>query len=243
MSRSRQKLPQRIRIPIQELNAIVERTRSGPLPEAEQAILKAAVATLARVTTELESTQTTLTQVKRILFGSPTETTAAVLGEEETAGSPSADAQTDPAAAGATKLRSIRIEVGVEARNYVTGQQRVTMVPLTIRRKQYRKVMIPPPGERSVLGAGGEDIPMIRTLGKAFYWQKLLDQGEFATITDLARSMKLEQGWVAEVLRMTTLAPDIVAAILDDALPNHVTLFDLAVDPPALWDDQRARLR
>jgi len=25
-------------------------------------------------------------------------------------------------------------------------------------------------------------------------------------------------------------------------LPNHVTLFDLAVDPPALWDEQRARL-
>jgi hypothetical protein len=33
----------------------------------------------------------------------------------------------------------------------------------------------------------------------------------------------------------------IVAAILDDAMPNHVTLFDLAVDPPAPWDDQRAR--
>ena len=41
---------------------------------------------------------------------------------------------------------------------------------------------------------------------------------------------------------LTTLALDIVAAILDDALPNHITLFDLAVDPPALWDEQRARL-
>lgn len=26
------------------------------------------------------------------------------------------------------------------------------------------------------------------------------------------------------------------------SLPNHLTLFDLAVDPPALWDEQRARL-
>ncbi len=34
--------------------------------------------------------------------------------------------------------------------------------------------------------------------------------------------------------------PPIVAAILDDRLPNHITLFDLAVDPPALWDEQRA---
>jgi hypothetical protein len=45
------------------------------------------------------------------------------------------------------------------------------------------------------------------------------------------------------MVNLTTLAPDIVAAILDDALPNHVTLFDLAVDLPALWEAQRARLR
>jgi len=25
-------------------------------------------------------------------------------------------------------------------------------------------------------------------------------------------------------------------------LPNHVTLFDLAVDPPALWDEQRRKV-
>ena len=44
------------------------------------------------------------------------------------------------------------------------------------------------------------------------------------------------------ILNLTTLAPDIVAAILDDTLPNHVTLFDLAVDPPAQWDEQRERV-
>ena len=44
---------------------------------------------------------------------------------------------------------------------------------------------------------------MIRTIGKAFYWQKLLDSGEVANATDLARQLKLEPGWVAEVLRLT----------------------------------------
>ena len=38
------------------------------------------------------------------------------------------------------------------------------------------------------------------------------------------------------------LAPDSVAAILDGALSNHITLFDLAVDPPALWDEQREKV-
>lgn len=43
-------------------------------------------------------------------------------------------------------------------------------------------------------------------------------------------------------MNLTVLAPEIVAAILDDALPNHITLFDLAVDPPALWEEQRGRV-
>jgi hypothetical protein len=44
------------------------------------------------------------------------------------------------------------------------------------------------------------------------------------------------------MVNLTTLAPDIVAAILDETLPPEVTLFDLAVDPPELWEDQRRRL-
>lgn len=41
---------------------------------------------------------------------------------------------------------------------------------------------------------------------------------------------------------LTMLAPDIVVTILDDALSNRITLFDLTVDPPALWDEQRVRV-
>ncbi len=37
-------------------------------------------------------------------------------------------------------------------------------------------------------------------------------------------------------------APDIVAAVLDDTLTPDLTLFDLAVAPPALWEEQRARI-
>ncbi len=40
-----------------------------------------------------------------------------------------------------------------------------------------------------------------------------------------------------------TLAPDIVAAMLDESLPDHVTLFDLASGTPLLREDQRAFLR
>ena len=61
-------------------------------------------------------------------------------------------------------------------------------------------------------------------------------------MTEIAKKEGIDNSYVSRMVNLTTLAPDIVAAILDDALPNHVTLFDLAVDPPALWDEQRARL-
>ena len=41
---------------------------------------------------------------------------------------------------------------------------------------------------------------------------------------------------------LTTLAPDIVAAILDETLPPHVTVHELAISPPVLWEEQRARI-
>jgi len=41
---------------------------------------------------------------------------------------------------------------------------------------------------------------------------------------------------------LTTLAPEIVAAILDDTLPDHITLFELAVNPALLWDEQFKRV-
>ena len=43
-------------------------------------------------------------------------------------------------------------------------------------------------------------------------------------------------------MNLTLLAPDIVDAILDDALPNHIALLELAVDPPSLWGKPAAAL-
>jgi hypothetical protein len=41
---------------------------------------------------------------------------------------------------------------------------------------------------------------------------------------------------------LTTLAPDIVAAILDETLPSHVTVHELAISPPVLWEERRERM-
>jgi len=147
--------------------------------------------------------------------------------------------------AGNPRLLTVRIEVGADARSYVSGQQRVTLVPLTIKRRQNRKLLIPPTPESATSAAGGLDAPMIKTLGKAFYWKRLLEEGRYPTTTDLARSLKLEPGWVAEVLRMTMLAPDIVEAIFEGRQPRHLNLHTLRGRQDLLprdWGEQRRLL-
>ncbi|MFZ5557218.1 MAG: hypothetical protein ACOZDY_10945, partial [Pseudomonadota bacterium] len=96
--------------------------------------------------------------------------------------------------------------------------------------------------ESAAATAGGLDAPMIKTLGKAFYWKRLLEEGRYPTTTDLARALKLEPGWVAEVLRLTLLAPDIVEAILDGRQPRHLNLQTLRGRHDLLprdWAEQR----
>lgn len=61
-------------------------------------------------------------------------------------------------------------------------------------------------------------------------------------MVELLESLPGRRAWTAATCAgWSTLAPDIVAAILDETLPPDVTLFELAVDPPALWEEQRAR--
>lgn len=144
-----------------------------------------------------------------------------------------------------SRRRAIRVEVGNDARSYVSDGQRVTLVPLTIKRRQNRKLLIPPTPESTASAAGGLDASMIKTLGKAFYWKRLIDEGVYPTTADLARALKLEPGWAAEVLRMTLLAPDIVEAILDGRQPRHLNLQTLRGRHDLLprdWGEQRRLL-
>ena len=60
-------------------------------------------------------------------------------------------------------------------------------------------------------------------------------------MSEIAKRVGIDNNYVSRMVNLTTLAPDIIDAILLNELPDHLTLFDLAVDQPALWDAQRAR--
>lgn len=65
---------------------------------------------------------------------------------------------------------------------------------------------------------------------------------EARTLSEVAEREEMDRAYVSRMVNLTTLAPDIVAAILDETLPPEVTLFDLASGTPLLWEEQRKLL-
>ena len=52
---------------------------------------------------------------------------------------------------------------------------------------------------------------------------------------EIARREGVDDSYVSRMINLTTLAPDIVAAILDEILPPEVILSELAACTPLLW--------
>jgi len=138
--------------------------------------------------------------------------------------------------------RRVVVTPSGKPRQFEMAGRSVTFVPLSIKRRHSSKLLVPPAGAGVEKASSSLDLPLIRTIGKAFYWQKLIDIGEVANASELARRFKLEQGWVSEVLRMTLLAPDIIRAILDGRQPRQINLHAVRgrqAEVPLDWDAQR----
>ena len=138
--------------------------------------------------------------------------------------------------------RRVVITPSGKSRQFESGGRSVTFVPLSIKRRHRTKLILPPVGAVMAEAHTSMDLPLARTLGKAFYWERLIESGEVANATELARLFKLEAGWVAEVLRMTLLAPDIVRAIVEGRQPRHLNLHAVRgrqKEVPLDWEEQR----
>ncbi len=80
---------------------------------------------------------------------------------------------------------------------------------------------------------------LVVALARAHRWQKLLDEGKFKSVSDLAREIGLDPSFAARLPRLTLLAPDIVEAILMGDEPSSLSLTVLTRQLPALWEEQR----
>ena len=79
-------------------------------------------------------------------------------------------------------------------------------------------------------------------LARGHRWLAMLQSGKAKSMMEIAELEVVDNSYVGRMVNLTTLAPDIVDAILQNALPDHLTLIDLAINPPVLWEEQRERV-
>lgn len=54
---------------------------------------------------------------------------------------------------------------------------------------------------------------MLRALGLAHHWQRLLDEGRFSSMTEIAAAEGIDLGQASKMSRLAQLAPDLIEAI------------------------------
>ncbi|WP_309082840.1 hypothetical protein [Chelativorans sp.] len=112
-------------------------------------------------------------------------------------------------------------------------------IPLAVRRRGGRKLVLAPAGEEPWAPQRPQvDKTLCRALVLAFRWKHLLDEGTFGTISELAAAERMNVSYVAHVLRLTLLAPELVEAILDGRHPKTLQLQPLMRGFPVEWGKQ-----
>lgn len=123
------------------------------------------------------------------------------------------------------------------------GRTIVVRVPISIRRRGGRKLVLAPDGIDigTVPVRRHIDNAMIKAIARAFRWREMLETGTYATIAEIANAEKINETYVGRVLRLTLLAPDIVEAILNGRQPEGLQLDGLMRRLPVAWEEQRAK--
>ena len=111
-------------------------------------------------------------------------------------------------------------------------------VPFAVRKRGGRKLVLAPDGAPVPPATPHVDSTLVKAIGRAFRWQKMLETERFATINEIARAEKINSSYVSRVLRLTLLAPATVEAIVAGRANAAPTLAEAMVPCSVAWAKQ-----
>lgn len=118
-----------------------------------------------------------------------------------------------------------------------TGPKLTTLIPIRIKHRGGRKVVIPASAQNN---QPEHDAPILTALSRAFHWQRLIDEGVMNSGSDIARREGIDQSCVNELLRLTLLSPALVRDILAGQQPKMLNINWLKNhELPRCWEEQR----
>ena len=122
--------------------------------------------------------------------------------------------------------------------------RRVTVsVSIRIWRYSGHKQVVVPQGISCDLNAVSAPTALQVAVARGHRWQRQIESGNATTIGAITKAEKVDRSYISRMMNLTTLAPEVQAAILDETLPDTVSMFNLASDTPLSWEVQRGRMR
>ena len=111
------------------------------------------------------------------------------------------------------------------------------------RQRGRKRILAPDGSELTPPTKPQPDGVLVKALARAWRWQKLLDRGVYASVTEIAEAEKIAKSYVSRILRLALLAPDLVEAILGGWADQRVMLEQLERPLPMGWEEQRRLVR
>ena len=111
---------------------------------------------------------------------------------------------------------------------------------MRFQRRGGRKRIVAPDGSEIVPSSKPQpDGTLVKALARAWRWQRMLDEGVYASVSEIGDAENISKSYVSRILRLALLAPDIVEAILAGRTDQGMMLEQLERPLPASWEEQR----
>jgi hypothetical protein len=126
------------------------------------------------------------------------------------------------------------------AETRLDGNTLVVRIPMRFQRRGGRKRIVAPDGSELVPATKPQpDGALLKALARAWRWQRVLENGEYATLAELSAAERISRSYICRVLRLTLLAPDIIERLMDGG--PTAGLARLLEPFPVEWEKQRER--
>lgn len=112
-------------------------------------------------------------------------------------------------------------------------------IPFKVRKRGGRKLILTPDG--SPAPRATVDSALLKAIARGFRWKKMLEEGDYQTLEEIANAENINPSYVSRLLRMTLLAPEIVEAVLAGHQPPGLTMARAMQPFPTGWRDQLFR--
>jgi hypothetical protein len=129
------------------------------------------------------------------------------------------------------------------AETRLDGDTLVVRIPMRFQRRGGRKRIVAPDGRDLAPATNPQpDGTLVKALARAWRWQRMLEEGVYATVREIGEAEGIDKGYVSGILRLALLAPDLVERILKPGKETKLDLSRFSKTFAAQWDQQRKDL-